>query len=112
MLAWLAVKRVDLFNDSMEVGSAGVNHDNACSHSMMTTKRVYSYWFPEKTPKFKKIYSACNFLTRTLCTVYALAVAATDRQTVHVPYVLQLVQAPTDEYHTRAVFAVAGACSD
>ena len=84
----LAVKRVDLFNDSMEVVSAGVVHRNACPHSVMTAKRVYSYWFLENTPRFKKIYTACDILARTLCVVYAVAGAGSNWRTLHLPSVL------------------------
>ena len=65
-----------------------------------TTKRVYSYWFLENTPKFKKIYSACFLLALPLFTVYAAAGADSDRGTLHVSSALQLVQALTDEHYT------------
>ena len=96
----LAVKLVDLISDSMEIASARFVDGNACSHSVMTKKRIYSYWLLENTPRFNKIYSAYDLLTRTLCTVYTAAGAGFNRRTLHVPSVLQLVQAPTSKYYT------------
>ena len=84
----LVVKIFDLFNDSMEVVSAGVVHGNACLHLVTTTNRINSFWFLESTPRLKKIYSACDLLTRTLYTVYTAAGAGSDRRTLHVSYVL------------------------
>ena len=82
----------------MEVVSAEFVYGNAYSHSVITTKRGYSCWSLEDILRFKKIYSACGLLMRTLCTVHAAAGASSDQRTPHLPSVLQLVQAPTDEH--------------
>ena len=77
-----AVKLVDLFNHSMKVVSVGIVHGNACSHLVMSVKRVYlyqGYWFLENTQRFKKAYSARDLLTRTFCTVYVPAGVDSDR---------------------------------
>ena len=74
----LAVKLVGLFNGSTEVVSAGFVHGNACSHSVMTPKRVYLYLLLETTPRFKQLYSKWDLVTRTLCTVYAAGGAGSD----------------------------------
>ena len=113
----LGFELLDSFNDSMEIFSVGVVHGNACSHSVMTTSQVCSYWFFENTPRLKKIYSTCDLLTRTLYTVYptplcrllptditravcAVAGVGSGCQILHGPSMLRLVQAPIDEYYT------------
>ena len=92
----LTVKQFNLFNESMEVITTWAIHGSAYSHSVMTTKRVYSYRLLENTPRFKKIYPKCDLLKRALSTVYVVAGAGSDRRRLHVPSMLQFVQAPTD----------------
>ena len=73
----LAVKRLDLFNSSMEIASGGFGYGDNCSYSVITTKRTYSYVFLKNTARFKKMY----FLTCNICTIYAAVGTGSDRPT-------------------------------